>query len=105
VFLNEHKLTHFLSKKVTPFFVPRITEFHFYLGVESPAYISGNRVGNFFYIEKRYLFQKNSIKFMTRFPERYLERRIHLRCMIVQRFFMKESIQKNKFAKAFSKSF
>jgi hypothetical protein len=67
------KVSPFLSKKVTHFFCSKIAKFHFFSVLESPAYISANRVGNFFYIEKRHFFHKNSIKFPTHFPDRYVE--------------------------------
>jgi hypothetical protein len=66
----------FLTKKRTSFFWPKIHEFHFFSVLESPAYISANRVGNFLYIEKRYFFPSFSIKFPTHFPDRYLGRQI-----------------------------
>jgi hypothetical protein len=52
-----------------------MTEVHFFSVLESPAYISANRVGNFFCIEKQHFFHKISGKFPTHFPDRYVERR------------------------------
>jgi hypothetical protein len=46
------KMAPFLSKKPRSFFGSKMAEVQFFSVLESPAYISANRIGNFFYIEK-----------------------------------------------------
>jgi hypothetical protein len=84
----------FFAKKRTSFFWSKIAEFHFFSVLESPAYISANRVGNFFYIEKRVFFHNYSIKFPTHFPERYAERRSRQEPKLLQHFCVQKSVKK-----------
>jgi hypothetical protein len=80
------KTNIFFVKKRTSFFCPKIDESHFFSILESPAYISANRVGNFFYIEKRQFFQNYLIKFPTHFPERYVEWRTYQGARLLHHF-------------------
>ena len=84
----------FCVKKVTSFFWSKIAEFHFFSFLESPAYISANRVGNFFYIEKRQFFHKNSGKFPTHFPDRYAECQSFQESKLLQHFCLQKRVQK-----------
>jgi hypothetical protein len=84
----------FFDKKRTSFFSSKIAESHFFSVLESPAYISANRVGNFFYIEKRPFFQNYLIKFPTHFPDRYAERRSRRGPTLLQHFCAQKSVQK-----------
>jgi hypothetical protein len=101
-------MTHFLSKKNDTFFVKKrtsffwskMTESHFFSILESPAYISANRVGNFFYIEKWHFFLIISGKFPTHFPERYAEWRFFKGpsyCNFVEHFFDHKKVVKKVF--------
>jgi hypothetical protein len=83
----------FFVKKLTYFFSPKIAESHFFSFLESPAYISANRVGNFFYIEKRPFFQKKFVKFPTHFPDRYVERQLFEGSQLLQLFRVQKSVQ------------
>jgi hypothetical protein len=83
----------FFVKKRTSFFSSKTAELHFFSVLESPAYISANRVGNFFYIEKLLFFHKISIKFPTHFPERYLERRLFKESKLLQHFGVQKSVK------------
>ena len=85
----------FFVKKRTSFFSSKIAESHFFSVLESPAYISANRVGNFFYIEKRPFFQKNSAKFPTHFPDRYVGCQIFQEVRLLEHFCVQNSVQKN----------
>jgi hypothetical protein len=93
VIFRPKKSDTFLVKKQTPFFWSKIAESHFFAFLESPAYISANRVGNFFYIEKRQFFHKFSAKFPTHFPDRYLERQIFQEQKLLQLFCAQKSVQ------------
>jgi hypothetical protein len=83
----------FCVKKRTSFFSSKIAKSHFFQVLESPAYISANRVGNFFYIEKRQFFHKNLIKFPTHFPDRYLACQIFQGSKLLQHFCVQKSVQ------------
>jgi hypothetical protein len=84
----------FCVKKRTPFFSSKIAEVHFFSVLESPAYISANRVGNFFYIEKRQFFHKISGKFPTHFPDRYVECQSFQDFELLQHFCVQKGVQK-----------
>jgi hypothetical protein len=72
--------------------VSKIAKSHFFSILESPAYISANRVGNFFYIEKRHFFYNYLIKFPTHFPDRYDEWQIFQGSKLLQRFCVQKSV-------------
>jgi hypothetical protein len=78
---------------MTSFFPPKIADSHFFSFLESPAYISANRVGNFFYIENRPFFQNFFVKFPTHFPDRYVERQICEGSKLLQPFRVQKSVQ------------
>jgi hypothetical protein len=90
---SSKKSATFFVKKQTSFFSSKIAESHFFAFLESPAYISANRVGNFFHIEKRQFFHKNSVKFPTHFPDRYLERQSFQGSNFLQLFCPQKSVQ------------
>ena len=90
----ERKSDTFFVQKRTSFFSPKIAESHFFSVSESPAYISANRVGNFFHIEKRTFFHKNSVKFPTHFPDMYAEYQKLRGSLLLQHFCVQNSVQK-----------
>jgi hypothetical protein len=94
---SSKKSVTFFDKKRTSFFSPKIAESHFFSFLESPAYISANRVRNFFYIEKRHFFHKNSGKFPTHFPDRYAERQSFQGSKLLQLLCAQKSVQKLTF--------
>jgi hypothetical protein len=105
-------MTHFWFKKMTRFSntfcaskkVVILALVHFFSVLDSPAYISVNRVGNFFYIEKGLFIQKIFGKFPTHFPDRYVGGQI-LTCsqMFAQKVTQKssENVSKKKAKKSF----
>jgi hypothetical protein len=110
----DKKSVTFSVKKSDTFFWSKIAESHFFSVLDSPAYISANRVGNFFYIEKRPFFHKKSGKFPTHFPERYVERQFFQGSKLLQLFgaqkrviFCDQKVFKkvHKFSKKFSPFF
>ena len=92
LFLDKKSDTFFVKKR-TSFFWSKMSESHFFAVLESPAYITVNRVGNFFYIEKRLFFHNFSAKFPTHFPERYAECRSRRVPSFVHHFRVQKSVQ------------